>query len=207
MGRYSLDDRRERETARTSARRASWLAAIAEAPDASRTELVRKHNGTWLYLCKHDMAWLLTTMPARTPGAWKAKRSCVDWAARDVDFRHRCERAVTRIEAAAPPQRLTLAAIGHEAGIRAMLVGEKNRLPLTRSYIASVAETVATFTRRRIRWNADRLIEAGIIPTYSDFLEACGIEWPKRMRYDEELRSELTRVRIALQPDGSDAFA
>jgi hypothetical protein len=59
---------------------------------------------------------------------------------------------------------------------------------------------VLTFTKRRICWHADQQILKGELPVYSDFLESCGIEWPRRHMLEEELQAALTLIYDTLAP-------
>jgi hypothetical protein len=180
-------------------RREEWLRLRANFPDPGVHALRAQARALWSWLRRNDNAWLLANSPAH------AKRpptlvSWIDWSQRDRELHPRVEDAIEALLEKHPPVRLTVASIGRQAGVRTLVVRERGRLPLTAATVKAAVESVAAFTRRRIKVTAEDHIRAGTIPNYSDFLEGCGIEWKNRAAYEGELQQALQRIDNALAP-------
>jgi hypothetical protein len=197
---WEVHERSVREL--TEQKRAEWLRARSERPEAHRSELMRCNVALHSWLRSNDNAWLVANRSAvivrRSEG-----RTGIDWPRRDQDLKTKVADAVRRLlEPGAPPVRITRASIGRAIGAQVLIMRRDERLPCTNSAVEAAVETVEDFVRRRIRWHAQQCISCRETVVFTDFLERCGIEWPKRHHWQVELDAALESIQeaLALQP-------
>lgn len=136
-----------------------WLAAMAELPGASKTELRRRAPGTYSWLYRHDPEWLAGHSPARAVRA--APGYQVNWGAEDLAICARLDGLAHTLRAEDPPRRITLAALERGLGKPRWISDRKAKLPLTVARVAGLAEAVGAFQLRRLAWAQAELERCG----------------------------------------------
>jgi hypothetical protein len=194
---WEVHERSAREL--TEQKRAEWLRARSEQPEAHRSQLMRCNVALHSWLRSNDNAWLVANRPAVVGRVVEGQRTGVDWPRRDRDLKTRVEDAVRRLlDPGAPPVRITRASIGRAIGAQVLIMSRDERLPYTNSAVEAAVETVEDFVRRRIRWHAQQCISRRETVVFTDFLERCGIEWSKRHLWQVALDGALESIQGAL---------
>ncbi|MBM5573356.1 TnsD family Tn7-like transposition protein [Deefgea sp. CFH1-16] len=123
--------------------------------DTNRT---LRQNQDYIWLYRHDRAWLQQQIQVHEPPISKHKER-VDWAARDKLLAARItEWFEIELQAEKRPIRITLSLIGKSLHVAAWLTFYLDRLPLTNEAIKPLLETPKQFYFRRLAWARRELI-------------------------------------------------
>jgi hypothetical protein len=143
-------------TATLKERRSQWCAAVKKHPNLSRNKL-REIAGNVVYhtLIRNDRKWLELHSPPRQPrGGTNPAR--INWIERDRDFAAKAASiALTIMAAPGRPVRASATLIARRLCGLEVLYSRPECLPMTKTAIAEVAETIHDFAIRRLRWAAD----------------------------------------------------
>jgi hypothetical protein len=151
--------------------RQRWLYAIAANPGITRNELRRLDSTADQWLHRHDADWLEQNSPP-------SKHRLPKWADCDDEYLERIENAVKQIrDPPGIPRRLSLAAIGREAGISKPHVRlTSDLLPKTKAFVAAHTETHEQWQKRKILWVIRQLRGCGELLTVYKVRHAANIE-------------------------------
>lgn len=100
----------------------------------------------WLY--RHDREWLLTNVPAKVKQA--ALAQVVDWDARDALLLQKCRMLQKKGMLVNQKGRTSKSWLMKQIDNSASLEKNQRKLPRTISYLASLAESIETYQRRRV---------------------------------------------------------
>jgi hypothetical protein len=126
-------------------------AAVVASPLASFKVLQAALGADFVWLYRHDRAWLQDQLSPTHRTAVPA--SPVDWGARDRAMVERVRLAVAEIlELSRRPVRVTINEIGRRTSQASWLDKHLARLPQTAKLLAEVLEPTAAFRARRIAW-------------------------------------------------------
>lgn len=126
-------------------------AAVAATPSAGFKALQVALGADFMWLYRHDRAWLRDQLPVTVRIAVLA--SPVDWEARDKAMVERARLVVAEIlNPSMRPVRVTVNEIGRRTGNASWLDKHLARLPRTGELLAQVLEPVAAFQTRRLAW-------------------------------------------------------
>jgi hypothetical protein len=139
--------------------RQKWLNLQITYPNASKTDLRKRDPGLYARLYREDRGWLNENSPSLQYPV--ATHNRVNWQERDRQIEDRVREAVTQLLDSEVPQRITIGRIGKMTDLKAILETKLDKLPLTRTYLSEVVESVETFQNRRIQWALDELDRRG----------------------------------------------
>jgi transposase len=126
-------------------------AAVVAAPSAGFKALQTTLGADFIWLYRHDRAWLQTQL--LTTLRIVARTSSVDWCARDRTMAERVTLAVAEIlEPSRRPARVSLNEIGRYTGNASWLDKHLARLPRTAELLSQVLEPAAVFRARQRAW-------------------------------------------------------
>jgi hypothetical protein len=137
--------------------RNAWILLQQQYPEKGKKELrlICKSVYTWLY--RNDRQWLNDNSPQKRY-VYVNKR--VDWEQRDQELLSKVKNAVQELlDAEDKPKRISISSIGSMLGVRALLEKHLDKLPTTKAYIESVAESDKDFRIRRVQWAIKALEE------------------------------------------------
>jgi hypothetical protein len=116
-------------------------------------------------------------------------RSRRDWSQVDRNYATDLRTASSRVRAAKPPQRVTLAALERELGHRNWLTKRRALLPISVQTASDLHESLESFRRRRIRWHAALALRDLTGLKRCQVLRAAGLRSDLMPLVDEELAS------------------
>lgn len=147
-----------REQRQTQARDKLRVALVAS-PSAGFKALQTALGADFIWLYRHDRAWLQAQLPATVRTV--ARTSSVDWCARDRAMAERVRLAATEIlDPTRHPIRVTLNEIGRCTGNASWLDKHLARLPRTTELLSQILEPVAVFRARRLAWREKHNVDA-----------------------------------------------
>ena len=200
QNRPSISRRQVPERPKIIARhRARTLAALADFPEDSRTELRLKCSSI-IYLARHDAAWLEAHLPPE-----RSKATVHDWAKRDAALLPLVLFAIARLQARpGRPVRLTVSRVAIEAG-ESVLTARKAKLPLCTTAAEAAAEDDLAFARRRLDWAANEMVRRGGLLQWSTLATFGKLHGPWRPALEPYARELFERMLVAAP--GEDLFA
>ncbi|MEX3748290.1 MULTISPECIES: TnsD family Tn7-like transposition protein [Lysinibacillus] len=133
------------------------LDAIKQFSFLSRTEIREKFKKQYIYLYRHDKAWLHENLPT-TKQKHKPTTS-VDWSKRDQQYVQRIKVLYQQLLQEEKPVRITILRIGKRLGILANLERHLDKLPKTKQFLNEITETTQEFQLRRCYIVIDALIQ------------------------------------------------
>jgi hypothetical protein len=164
--------------------------------EISKTELAHALGANYIWLMRHDRAWLSRHTPKRRKPT--AQRQ-IDWDVRDTALAKHVLMAVTVIrQQQGRPRRVTVSAIGRQLGCLARLQKCLNKLPRTAQILHSACESSEDFRRRRIRWVANQLMKDGAVPKLWKIMRVAGI----RTEYMASSRSYARKYTMRVSHTG-----
>lgn len=126
-------------------------AALVASPSAGFKTLQTALGADFIWLYRHDRAWLQAQLP--TTLRIVERTSSVDWDARDKAMAERVMLAAAEIlEPSRRPMRVTLNEIGRCTGNASWLDKHLARLPRTAELLSQVLEPAAVFRARQLAW-------------------------------------------------------
>lgn len=126
-------------------------AAVVAAPSAGFKVLQATLGADFIWLYRHDRAWLQDQLSSTLRITVHA--SLVDWSARDMTMVERVRLAVAEIlEPSRRSVRVTVNEIGRRTGNASWLDKHLTRLPNTAKLLAEVLESTAAFRARRVAY-------------------------------------------------------
>lgn len=129
---------------------------IKRFPFLSRTEIRGKFKKQYIFLYRHDKAWLHEKLPA-TKQKHKPTTS-VDWSKRDQHYMQQIKALHLQLLQEEKPVRITISKIGKRLGILANLERHLDKLPRTKQLLNGILETTQEFQLRRCYIVIDALI-------------------------------------------------
>ena len=138
-----------------------WLALTLEHKDTSKSRLRKIDVRTYNWLNYNDKEWLKENSPVLFK---KIKPdTIVNWENRDRQLKQQIEEIVKKLlESDGRPERISSERIGKELGILYLLRNSLNKIPITKTYLESVRESIEEYRIRRIKWAAKELESNGV---------------------------------------------
>ncbi|WP_188399550.1 TnsD family Tn7-like transposition protein [Sporomusa sp. GT1] len=138
-----------------------WVVLEKSFPQFGRTEL-RKHSpALYVWLYRHDPEWLKQRPIEK--GRTKTTVQRIDWSDRDIEIYKQAYAWLNQERSLqGKPKRITVTRIAKDLGVRAWIEKHPDKLPLTMSFLKSIAESVERFQIRRINWVAQNMKDEGI---------------------------------------------
>lgn len=133
----------------------------AEEPELGPTALRRRLPAEFSWLYRNDRAWLRDHRPAAARRGAPGAR--VDWETVDGDLAADIAAAAARLKAAAPPVRVTVAALERAVAKPGWIGPRKAKLPRTMAALAELTESVEVFRARRLAC-AEAALGADVAP-------------------------------------------
>lgn len=135
--------------------RRAWLDLTSHNPGDGRTALRRRAPGQYMWLYRHDRAWLAEHSPA--PRRVQGNRN-IDWSERDRVLARVVESQVELLTSTTGrPVRVTRALLARRTGHSSLILAHREQLPLTREALARGAEPRSAWVERRLAWARDRV--------------------------------------------------
>jgi hypothetical protein len=157
-------------------RRAEWLRAQAENPNATQRSLRVEHSRTYNWLFSYDKEWLKAHTPPPFKRVSSARQGQVEWENRDTQLADLVRQSAINIKSAAGrPRRVTVSAIGHDIDKQALFDKQLDKLPMTAKVLDEVVETREEFAVRRIEWATNLFIQENINPSWSQLALRAGV--------------------------------
>ncbi len=136
-----------------------WLKLQQENPKLSKTEIRKLAPDVYTWLYRRDRHWLNDNSPIlKRP---RASINKIDWNIRDAEILVQAQNEVRNLLNKNKPVRITVGRIGANLGLKAFLEKHLDKLPKTKAYLKSVAETIEDFQIRRIKWAIAELDRQG----------------------------------------------
>lgn len=166
--------------------RAAWNQLVSACPGIPVRQLRRRDAGLYMWLYRHDYAWLSGHLPRTESRRRHVPR--VNWPARDNDLALAVDQAAKELvqgrachSTGTKPVRITLSLLGRRIGRLALLQQHLDKFPETTKRLRAVCESWETFAMRRIRWAVASYREEGRIPPRWAFIRRAGIaRWMRR---------------------------
>lgn len=173
--------------------RAQWKALCLEHPQEGRKQLCQRAKGIFTWLYRHDKEWLEANLPrARRP---QPAVSRVDWKTRDQKMLVLVQEAVETLRSKqGKPVKITVGTVRQQLGEKGKLLRSLHKMPETRSYLDSVAETREQFACRRISWVAEQYIRQQIVPPAWELAKRAGISKDLRFQLQPIIDQALERI-------------
>lgn len=154
--------------------RDQWIQVVNRSRGAGVTAIRSAIPATYMWLYRHDRAWLGT----HTPPHQDARRDAfvrVDWHQRDTMIAQSLRQAATRLRnTPGRPIWLTRTAIARHSGYLASLEKHSDKLPETCVLLQLLVETREEFALRRVWWAVAFLRRKREQPEYWDLIERSG---------------------------------
>ncbi|MEM7757370.1 MAG: TnsD family transposase [Cyanobacteria bacterium P01_A01_bin.40] len=132
-----------------------WLKLQQKNSELSKTEIRKLAPDIYAWLYRKDRSWLNNNSPKLQKP--KASVNRVDWNVRDKEILVQAKNTVEQLLKEDKPVRITLGRVSSSLGLKALFEKYLDKLPLTKAYLESVAETVEDFQIRRIEWAVEEL--------------------------------------------------
>ena len=171
----------------TKEKKDRWLTLQQENPELSKTEIRKLAPDIYAWLYRRDRAWLHENSPKQKKPISLVDR--VDWSVRDTEILAQAQNAVDEILKVKKPIRITIGKVGKTLGCKALLEKHLDKLPQTKDYLESVAETVENYQIRRVKWAVKELNLKGEEVKEWKILRVDGL----REDCDEEVRLALEK--------------
>lgn len=147
-----------------------WLSIIKEEPNKGRYVIYQKYSGLYNWLHKYDDTWLKEHLPEKLPRNPRSN-NIINWHERDNSLSEQINSLLESIKIVdGKPKRITAESIYKKLECKAMIINNRNRLPLTNLAIKNAIETIAQFRLRRCYWIITSLEKQGIQPTTTQVL-------------------------------------
>lgn len=179
-------------------RRAAWLEIIKANPEKTRTQIRQmvKADFTWLY--RHDRQWLTINTPAPKKRK-KYTDNRVDWQKRDAEIYSRVKAVIDEeLKCWNKPTRLTISSIGKVTGELHLLQKHLDKLPKTKKFIQSYAETIEEFQIRRVEYVGRKLRENQMKVMEWEIVREAGLRPGYSDKVKEKIKKELVSSRYNL---------
>lgn len=133
---------------------------MEENPNYNRTQIRNELKKEYAWFYRNDKNWLYDNLPQE-----KEKRNNfnnrVDWGQRDREIKRNIQELYLSLILEEPPVRITKSLIGKKLNISSTLYYKIDKLPLTRSYLEEITETIEDFRIRRVDYICNRLYKQG----------------------------------------------
>ena len=142
--------------------REQWKAAVATAPSASRSDLMRRFPLAYRWLRENDLQWYEMNSPS-------SRKSRMNWGEKDVKYLKQVTAAFdVMLAIPGKPLWITLRAMERYAGINNLYqLLKAERLPLTKTFLDSHIESRADWSKRKVRWAVECICGTGEQPCIS----------------------------------------
>ncbi|MDM5250813.1 TnsD family Tn7-like transposition protein [Lysinibacillus sp. G4S2] len=136
------------------------LNGIKQFPDLSRTALRKKFKKQYMYLYRHDKAWLDETLPVIQRK--QKPTTSVDWSKRDQQYMQQINLLHQQLLQEEKPVRITVSKIGKRLRILANLERHLDKLPKTKQLLNEITESIQEFQFRRCYKVIDDLLDNNV---------------------------------------------
>lgn len=126
-------------------------------PTLSRTQLRQQFQKQYMYIYRHDNAWLAENLPVKQRKQKPSKS--VDWVKRDQQYVKQIKLLHNQLLKEEKPIRITQTIIGKRLDILANLERHLDKLPRTRQLLKQITESVQDFQLRRCYKIIDELLQ------------------------------------------------
>ena len=178
--------------------RTIWRSVLQAHPEKTVPQLRALTPGTYMWLYRHDKAWLQTM---RRQLQKRRGSSRVKWEQRDAWLSGQVIQA-TRVLSTTPmrPTRITIAALGRYIGQLALLQQHLDKLPLTAQMLREVVESREAFAVRRLRWIVTTFVKKRHCLERWELIKRAGVE---RLMESTVVRAALDESLLLLQAEFS----
>jgi hypothetical protein len=121
-------------------------------------EQFARHLPEYIWLYRHDRAWLTQTIKLLPQRVLSAK-SRVDWESRDVRLAKEIQKYSKQLYASPRPVHVTKAALARGLQALSMIDKKLTKLPLTSMALNDAIETREQFQCRRLEWAAQHILK------------------------------------------------
>jgi hypothetical protein len=187
--------------------RNQWMAAMDKYPEATRkqlqTEILPK---IYHKLLRLDRDWLRAHMPPTRKITRPVKR--LDWPAIDARLVEEVQSSALRLKLLnGRPKRVTKQAIARDLDKVSLLCGGRHldKLPLSHTALAEVAEDRADFCIRLAKWAAGCFRQENISPSRSALIARAGI--PSDLKTSPKVKKGIDDAWLQLQTSMNSASA
>ncbi|MFU8648182.1 TnsD family Tn7-like transposition protein [Lysinibacillus sp. RSDA_15] len=133
------------------------IEGMKQLPALSRTQLRQQFQKQYIYIYRHDNAWLAENLPVKRQKQTSAKS--VDWIKRDQQYVKQIKALHNQLLTEEKLIRITRSIIGNRLGILANLERHLNKLPQTKQLLQEITESVRDFQLRRCYKIIDELLQ------------------------------------------------
>lgn len=169
-----------------------WMELCNNADSFTITDIRRKNPALYARLYRSSQEWLLSNSPKGKP---VLRKQVIDWTERDLEILKQVKLAADIIKKHVPPLRLTVSRIGTEIGKRNLLEKRLDRLPITKSYLDTVIETIEEFQIRRIHYWAKQLKKDGDLTDWK-LKRLAGLKEDITSKVQEEIDSIILNAEV-----------
>jgi len=179
--------------------RNQWLAAMSKHPEATRKQLQREIlPKVYHKLMRLDSGWLKAHMPPARKRTRPVKK--LDWASIDARLVEEVRSSALRLkELSGRPKRVTRQAIARDLDKVSILCGRRylEKLPLSYTAIAEVAEERVEYYIRLIKWAAECFRQENVSPPRYRLTTRAGV--PSDFKTSPKVKEVIDAAWLQLQ--------
>lgn len=135
--------------------RQKWSTLREEHSNLSKTELRKLDKATYIFLYRHDKEWLDKNSPEKNNVVYVNER--VDWDERDQAIQEALQNTVEKLLNEEKPVRLTVSRLGKAIQKLSLLEKKLDKMPISKTYLEGIIESVDEFQIRRVHWAVQEL--------------------------------------------------
>lgn len=137
--------------------RKRWLAACKSNPGACQNEIRKTDEAAYIWLNRHDHAWLQLHPKKRLPRG--GNKTYANWKERDQQLSKQVPVVARKLLAqSGKPIRISITRLMEELGCGSMSASARQNLPLTNAELSRCSEDITTFRLRKIAWAEQELL-------------------------------------------------
>ncbi len=123
---------------------------IKENPEITRTEVRKSKAKEYIYLYRHDQAWLCNALPQKK-NVVTYKGKIIDWNIRDEEILIKLRKSYSNMIKGCKLVRVCISSIGKVSGTLSALEKNIDKLPKCKAYLNEITETVEQYQIRRCK--------------------------------------------------------
>ncbi len=123
---------------------------IKENPNYTRTEVRKSKDKEYIYLYRHDQAWLYDVLPQKK-NVITHKGKIIDWNRRDEEILIKLRKTYFNMINGYKLVRVSISSIGKVSGTLSALEKNIDKLPKCKAYLDEITETVEQYQIRRCK--------------------------------------------------------
>lgn len=140
--------------------RKKWLDACIQMPTFFKTQIRKVIPDIYAWLYRHDNEWLINNSPIKVKKDPKNNR--VNWNMRDTEILNSAKKSVeSLLKSKDKPERISISRTGKMIGYSGLFDKHLDKLPQTKKYLCSIADTPDSYRLKKIRWAIDEIESSG----------------------------------------------